>query len=179
MKKLVACLVIVLMPMVALAESKPLNFSLTPGVAVYDRYTVIEGVTLSVFGENEQKSLAVGGINGTPGQSAGAAGAILLNYADYYSGVRGAMINTSKGDTQGWDAGIVNYTKGLMNGLATGLVNYSARMKGLELGIVNYADDADSGVQMGLINIIRSNQGFFANFPDEIAPFMPFVNWRL
>jgi hypothetical protein len=179
MKKFIVCLITVLVPIGAMAETKPFNLSLTPGVAIYDQYTVIEGVTFSLFGENEQKSLAFGGINGTTGQSSGLAGAMLLNYADDYTGVRGAMINTTKADAKGWDAGIVNYTKGLMNGLATGIVNYSSRMQGLGLGLVNYTDDADGGVQLGLVNIIRSNQGWFSDFPNQVAPVMMFANWRL
>ena len=179
MTKLITCLAVVLVPMIALAEPKPINLSLVPDVAIYDRYTVIEGVTLSLFGENEQRSLALGGINGMTGQSGGLAAGLVLNYANSYTGVKFAAINTASSSASGWDGGFVNYTKGMMNGLATGIMNYAGFLTGLDLGLVNYAEDAQSGVQLGLINIIGSNKGWFSNFPNEIAPVMVFANWRL
>jgi len=108
MKQLVALLAITLLSVTAMAESKPVNFSLTPDVALFSREFLIKGLTLSFWGENEQQSLALGIVNGTPGDSAGAAGAIMVNYADYYTGVRGAGVNYSAQDTLGWDGALVN-----------------------------------------------------------------------
>ena len=61
-----------------------------------------------------------------------------------------------------------------------GAVNYSANLKGLQLGFVNYAETAsEPAVQLGFINLMSETSNWFSNFPDEVAPGMVFVNWRL
>jgi hypothetical protein len=178
MKKLLACLVIVLVSTVAMAETRPFNLSLTPDIAVYDRGDTIEGVTLSVWGENEQTSLALGIANGTTGDSAGLSWALVLNYADDYKGIQWAPINYTTGDFLGWQGGFVNYTAGSMKGLQSGAVNYAGRLTGLQFGFVNYAEAADAGAQIGVVNIIRQNTSWFGELPEQLAPAMIFVNWR-
>ena len=178
MKKLLACLVIVLASTVARAESRPFNLSLTPDIAVYDRSETIEGLTLSVWGENPQTSLALGIANGAPGDSAGLSWALVLNYADNYKGIQWAPINYTKGDFLGWQGGFVNYTAGAMKGLQSGVVNYAGGVTGLQFGFVNFADDADAGVQIGLVNVIRENTSWFKELPEQLAPGMILVNWR-
>ena len=178
MKKLLTCLAAALVSASALAGTKPFNLSLVPDVAIYDRTETIEGLTLSIWGENPQTSLALGIVNGTTGDSAGLSWGWLLNYADNYKGVQWALINYTTGDFLGWQDGFVNCTEGAMTGLQCGAVNYAGRLTGLQFGFLNYAEDADAGVQLGLINIIRENKVWFAELPDELAPGMIFVNWR-
>jgi hypothetical protein len=161
-----------------MAGGKPFNLSLTPDIAVYDRNERIEGLTLSIWGENPQTSLALGFVSGSTGQSAGLSWTLILNYADDYKGIQWALINYTTGDFLGWQSGAVNYTEGAMKGLQSGLVNYAGRLTGLQLGLVNYAEGTDAGVQIGLVNIIRANTGWFTELPEELAPAMILVNWR-
>lgn len=179
MKKLLTCLITILASIGVMAGTKPFNLSLTPDVAVYDRSETIEGVTLSLWGENKQNSLALGIVNGSVGQSAGLDLALALNYADNYKGVQWGLINYTKHDSLGWDGGFVNYTEGLMTGLLTGVINYAGRLKGVQFGLINYVQATDTGVQIGLINIIRPNTVWFSHLPKELAPVMILVNWRL
>ncbi|MFA7232067.1 MAG: hypothetical protein WC071_12420 [Victivallaceae bacterium] len=186
MKKLILCLTTVLVSIGVMAEIKsisltgtePFNLSLTPDIAIYNRNVTIEGVTLSVWGENPQTSLALGIVNGSVGNSAGLDWAFILNYADNYKGVKWGMVNYTKHDALGWDAGFLNYATGAARGLYTGAVNYADSLKGVEFGLVNYVEKADSGVQIGIINIIRNNKSWFDDLPNSLAPVMIFVNWR-
>lgn len=181
MKKLLFCLSMLVFSVCAMAqigETRPFNFSITPDIAIYSRHTTIEGVTLSVWGENPQKSLALGIVNGTVGQSAGLSASFILNYNDSYKGVQWSIVNYSKRDSMGWDAGLIDFTENAMTGLATGLVNYAGRLRGLQFGLINFVEDTDTGVQIGLINIIQTNNDWFSDLPNSLAPVMLFVNWR-
>ncbi|MEO5365858.1 MAG: hypothetical protein H7831_05795 [Magnetococcus sp. WYHC-3] len=162
----------------SLYASEPIQLSLTPEIAIFDRNTRIEGLALSIWGENPQTALALGIVNGSTGQSAGLSISWILNYADDYDGVQWALVNYTKGNFLGWQSGFVNYTGGLMKGFQGGFVNYAGRLTGLQLGFVNYAETAETGVQIGLVNLIPSN-AWFSGLPDELAPGMIFVNWRL
>ncbi|MFA6569284.1 MAG: hypothetical protein WCS96_13815 [Victivallales bacterium] len=177
MKKLLLCLATVLVSGVAMAETKPFNLSLTPDVAVYPRTDTIEGLTLSVWGENQQTSLALGIANGTVGDSAGLSWGFILDYADKYKGIQWAAINYTKDSFLGWQSGFVDYTWGTMMGLQAGVVNYAGRVTGLEFGIVNYTEDVDAGLQIGIVNIVRNNKSWFSDLPNSLAPAMIFVNW--
>lgn len=167
------------------SETRPFNLSLTPDVSIYGRNMTIEGMTLSVWGENQQKSFALGLVNGSAGRSTGFSLGI-LNYAENYNGLQLGLVNYTQQNSFGWQGGLllgflvsaVNYTGGTMKGLYTGVVNYAGNLKGVELGIVNYADDADAGFQIGLINIMHKNKRWFSNLPEELAPGMILVNWR-
>lgn len=178
MKTLLAAVAVVLISTCVMAETKPFNLSLTPDIAVYDSSTTIKGVTLSIWGENQQNSLALGIANGSTGNSAGLSWGLVLNYADDYRGIQWAPINYTMGDFLGWQAGFVNYSRGGMKGLQTGMVNYAGTATGLQLGFVNFAEDADAGLQIGLVNIIRKNTDWFSELPEELAPAMILVNWR-
>ena len=127
MKTLLAFLATVLISTGVMAETRPFNLSLTPEIAVFDRSETIEGVTLSIWGENPQTSLALGIVNGTSGNSAGLSWAFILNYADNYKGIQWAPINYVMGDFLGWQLAFVNYTEGAMKGLQTGWVNCAGR----------------------------------------------------
>ncbi len=160
------------------SASKPLQVSLTPGVSLFGKSERIEGLALSLWGENPQTALALGIVNGSTGDSAGFSLGLLLNYADNYRGIQWAPINYATGDFFGWQGGLVNYVEGSMKGLQSGLVNYAGTLTGLQFGLFNYAAHARSGVQIGLVNIMPDNQ-WFSGLPNELAPAMVFVNWRL
>jgi len=66
MKKIVVAFAGLLITSGAIAEPKPFNASITPDIAVHDRTDTIRGVTLSIWGENEQTSLAIGLVNIIP-----------------------------------------------------------------------------------------------------------------
>ncbi len=168
-----------------MAGPKPVQLSLTPDIAVFDRTERINGVSLSIWGENPQTALAVGLVNGSTGQSAGLSIG-LLNYAENYKGLQWSFVNYTKGDFVGWQGGplvgvllsAVNYTGGSMEGLQLGAVNYAGRLTGLQFGLVNIADSVPGGGQIGLVNVIRENTSWFTGLPNELAPAMVLVNWR-
>ena len=176
---------------VAMADSKPIQLSLTPDVAIYNKTTNISGVSLNIWGENPQKGFALGFVNGSSGDSAGFSLGILFNYAENYTGVQWAPVNYAKKGFTGWQLGVVNITGGETKGLQTsavniagnlsgvqlGAVNYAGQLKGLQLGAINYAAKATAGVQIGVINIIPDN-AWFVRFPGELAPGMVIFNWR-
>jgi hypothetical protein len=184
MKKILSAFAVLMIAGGAAAETKPFNASITPDVAVYDRSETIQGVTLSIWGENRQTALALGLVNGSIGQSAGVS-AGLLNYTDHYKGLQWGVVNYASGDFSGWQGGpfagllvsAMNYTGGTMTGLQIGLMNYAGNLSGLQVGLVNYASGAHAGLQLGLINIIPQNK-WFTNLPNELGPAMIFVNWR-
>ncbi|MDD5232649.1 MAG: hypothetical protein PHG91_04565 [Syntrophales bacterium] len=161
----------------AMAESKPVQLSLTPDVAIYDRTTRIEGFSLGFWSENPQSAFALGLVNGSTGDSVGFTWGILVNYADNYKGVQWSIVNYNKKNFTGWQSAFYNHTGGMMKGLQTGAVNYAENFKGLQLGIINYAEKASGGVQIGVINILPENK-WFTGLPGELAPGMVIVNWR-
>jgi len=180
MKKLVffVCIVAVMaFTGAAMAESKPIQLSLTPDVAIHGKDTHIQGVTLNIWGENPQSALALGFVNGSTGSSAGFSWGFFVNYADSYKGVQWAPVNYNKSSFTGWQHAIVNYTAGSTKGLQTGLVNYAGHLTGLQLGLVNYAAKATSALQIGLVNLIPENE-WFTGLPGQLAPGMIIVNWR-
>jgi hypothetical protein len=158
--------------------SKPLQISLTPDLSLYGPGERIEGLALSLWGENPQTAIALGIVNGSTGDSAGLSLGLLLNYADNYKGVQWAPINYVKRDFLGWQSGLVNYTGGTMKGLQSGAFNYAGRLTGLQFGVINYAASVETGLQIGLINFMPQNR-FLSGLPNELAPVMVFVNWRL
>jgi hypothetical protein len=157
--------------------ANPIQLSLTPDIAIHNRNTKIEGLTLSIWGENPQESLAVGIVNGSTGASAGFSLGFILNYADSYKGVQWAPVNYTKASFLGWQAGFIDYTEGSMKGVQTGFVNCAGHLTGVQLGLINYAAKATTGVQIGLINLLPQNR-WFTGFPNELAPGMVIINWR-
>lgn len=170
---------------VSAQENPSFQASLVPDHALYDRTQRIEGVTLSIWGENPQTALAIGLVNGSSGESAGLSLGV-LNYAESYAGAQWAFANFTEGDCSGWQGGpglgllvsVLNYTGGHMKGLQTGVVNLAGKLSGLQFGLINYTQTAESGVQIGLVNLIAQNSGWFTNLPSEVAPGMILVNWR-
>jgi hypothetical protein len=171
--------------LIASAQESPFfQASLTPDYAIYDRTERIEGVTLSVWGENPQASLSIGLVNGSTDASSGLSIGI-LNYAESYTGVQWAFANFTEGDCSGWQGGpvfglvisVANYTGGSMSGVQAGVVNMAGTLSGLQFGLINYTREADGGVQIGIVNLIEQNKEWFTQLPNELAPGMILANW--
>jgi hypothetical protein len=183
MKRLLTLLVGARVATGALA-AEPINLSIVPDAALYDRNVQINGLALSIWGENPQTAFALGFVNGSTGQSAGLSVG-LLNYSDDYKGFQWGFVNYAKQDFTGWQGGfflgivgsVVNYTDGTMIGFQSGVVNYAGNLRGFQLGFVNYAKAVDSGLQIGVVNLMPEN-AWFDNLPDELAPGMVIVNWH-
>lgn len=163
LRKLILVMILSLLASGAWAETRGFQLSATPDVAIHPKTTQIEGITIGLWSENPQNAFAWGFVNGSTGNSSGLSLG-LVNYAQNY---RGAQLS------------FVNYNKGEFKGLQWGAFNYAGKLHGLQLGFVNYAGAADKGLQVGLINIMNQTQNWFTGFPDEVAPGMVFVNWRL
>jgi hypothetical protein len=134
-------------------------------------------LTLSIWGQNQQHSLAIGFVNGTSGDSSGLCIG-LVNYGDKYTGVQWGIVNYEKGDFLGWQSAAVNYTDGMFTGFQSGWINYAGNLNGFQLGLVNIADQAKAALQIGLVNIIQQNTMWFRELPDALAPGMVIANWR-
>ena len=185
--------------------SEPIQLSLTPDIAIHDKTTRITGLSLSIWGENPQSSLALGIVNGFSGTSKGLSLGF-FNYSDNYMGAQLGLVNYTEGSLLGGQLAFANYVEGSVKGLQWGLFNYAGnltggqlawgnwvqgsviglqvgfgnyaeQLTGLQLGFVNYADSVQAGVQIGILNIIPQNQ-WFSGFPDELAKGMILVNWR-
>jgi len=160
MKKLIATIVLGVVSLSASAETW-FNASLTPDIAVQSRDTQINGLTLSIYGENPQTSLALGFVNGSTGESAGA---------------QFGLFNWGKGDFTGLQASFVNFCDGKLVGVQSGFFNKCGTGVGVQLGTVNWAKSGEGLVQIGFANIIEDNE-WFKNFPDKLATGFVFVNW--
>lgn len=176
MKKLLACAVGVMVAAGMMADV-PFNASLTPDISIVGPAETVNGLTLSIWGENPQHSLALGFVNGTAASSSGLSLG-LLNYGDDYVGVQWGIVNFEKGSFLGWQNAFVNYAGGEVTGLQSGFVNCAGNLTGLQFGFVNYARQANQGVQIGVLNVIPQNDYWFTMLPNELAPAMIIVNWR-
>lgn len=150
------------------------NASLTPDIAVVPSSTQINGLSLNIWGQNQQTGVALGFVNGSIGQSAGFSCG-LVNYSESYSGVQFGIVNCSSTSFVGWQDAVVNYNSGTFTGLASGVVNVCNDMNGVQFGGFNYAGDL-KGLQIGLINIANNNS-WFDNLPNQLAKGFVFVNW--
>ena len=159
MKKLIALITLCAATFSVTADEAFLQLSLTPDIALQSRDTVIKGISLNIWGENEQSGFTLGLVNGSTGDSSGLSWGI-VNYAENYSGV---------------ELGFVNYVSEEFKGVQLGGVNVAMAASGLQWGFVNYAEDL-RGVQLGFINIATENP-WFEEFPDKLATVFPFVNW--
>jgi hypothetical protein len=152
--------------------------SLLPNCAIHPSTATIRGLTLSLWGHNEQRALALGVVNGTIGNSSGLSlGA--LNYGETYRGAQWGFVNVDSTEFRGWQLGLLNYCDGGVTGLQSGWINYAARLNAVQVGLLNVADRVDFGVQVGLVNIMMQNKQWFGGAPESLAPVMAIVNWRL
>jgi hypothetical protein len=155
-------------------DSSAFQASLTPSVALHSSSTQIDGLSLSIWGENPQRGLTLGFINGSTGDSKGFTWG-LYNYDETYTGVQLGIVNYSSTGFSGLQYSFVNFDQGTFKGLEWGFVNVSQDTHGLQLGAVNYAETL-SGMQIGLVNIASNNEWFTA-LPNQLAPAFVFVNW--
>ena len=153
----------------AFAESRPLQLSLTPEIATQARFMLIEGICLNIWGENEQRAVALGLVNGSIGDSVGLSLGV-LNYTENYKGIHLGLINYAGGQFSGAQAGWL---------FGFSAINYAGSLTGLQLGLVNFAEAAENGFQIGIINIINQNELWFDYLPSELAPGMILLNWSL
>ncbi len=175
MKKLLILSALVVSVAGVQAEESAFQASLTPDIAVHSKTTQINGLALSVWGENPQHALALGFVNRSTGDSKGFTWSFIANYSDSYTGVAWALVNISHERFVGWQDGVVNYSEGYFKGFQSGWVNVSQEFHGLQWGLVNYAENL-RGVQIGFINVARNNP-WFKEFPDKLATGFPIVNW--
>src|SRR5215471_8873003 len=84
--------------------------SLTPDIAIHSTDTQINGIALSIWGENPQSAFAFGFINGSTGDSSGLSLG-LANYTESYTGVHLGFVNWSKDEFKGIQWGTVNISK--------------------------------------------------------------------
>ncbi len=147
-----------------MADVAPFQLSLTPDIAIQSRATQINGVSLNIWGENPQRALTLGVINGSSGMSSGLSLAFLTNYAEDYSGAQVAWF--------------VNYCSGRLSGFELAFVNYASELHGMQLGLINFAEKVEKGLQIGVINVMKNNTYWFGGMPEQVAPMMVLVNWR-
>ena len=176
MTKKLLTLVAVCFLALSVSAEKYFNASLTPDIAIFPKDEVVKGLTLSIWGENTQQSLALGLVNGSTKQSTGLSIG-LINNSESYAGVELAFFNYNKENFVGWQAAAVNYSEGFVKGLQTGAANYADKLTGLQIGVLNVAKTAEDAVQIGLINVIKDKADWFEDLPNEIGPAMVFVNW--
>ena len=156
-------------------ESHAFQASLTPDIAIYPKTAEIKGLSLNIWGENPQHGVALGIVNGSTGDSCGFSWG-LVNYSENYTGVSWAWVNVNKTSFTGWQFGWVSVAQEKFTGFQSSLiVNYAKEMHGLQLALVNYTENLH-GVQIGLANIAMNN-GWFKEFPDQLATGFPIVNW--
>lgn len=156
------------------ADGSAFQASLTPSVALHSSSTQINGLSLSIWGENPQRGVALGFVNGSTGDSKGFTWG-LYNYDESYTGVQLGIVNYSSTSFIGLQYSLVNFDQGYFKGLEWGLGNVSQETHGVQLGTFNYAEQL-SGIQVGLINIAANND-WFTGFPNQLAKGFPFVNW--
>jgi hypothetical protein len=156
------------------ADDTAIQLSLTPDVALFPRTTTVRGISLNIWGENQQWSLTLGLVNGSTGDSGGFSWGI-VNYDESYRGFQWGAVNVSRESFVGWQHGYVNVSQGTFTGFQSGWVNVSQDFTGFQLGVVNYSQKLD-GLQIGLANVAMNNS-WFEEFPDKLAKGFPIVNW--
>jgi len=156
--------------------------SLMPEIAIQDRDTEINGVSIGVWNENPSPKFQwqFGFVNGTTGDSVGVQWLFILptfyNYAENFTGFQSGWVNNTSGNFIGWQDGFVNITFGEFTGFQSGIFNYAGTMTGLQLGFVNWTKIGKNCCQVGIVNVIEDNK-WFSDFPSDLAQGMVIVNW--
>jgi hypothetical protein len=158
----------------SLHADTPIQLSLTPDIALYPKDTLVQGVSLNIWGENPQNGLHLGLVNGSTGDSSGLSYG-LANYAESFAGVQIGWVNVTTEHFAGVQDGWVNISQGTFKGVQYGVVNVAEAASGLQLGVVNYAKQL-KGVQIGVVNVAMNNS-WFDKFPDQFARGFPIFNW--
>jgi hypothetical protein len=175
MKKILIISVFVAGAIAVRADDSAFQASLTPSMAIHPKSTQINGLSLSIWGENPQKGAALGFVNGSTDESKGFSWG-LYNYDESYTGVQWAVVNYSEKSFIGWQYSCVNYDQGYFKGLEWGFVNVAQETHGVQFGAFNYAENLDGGIQIGIINVASNNE-WFSEFPNQLAKGFVFVNW--
>jgi len=160
--------------MAAKAQEAGFQFALFPEVAIHSVDTPIHGLTLNVFGQNEQHGLTLGIGNWMTGESSGLSLG-WLNRAESYHGVQLGLVNSTVENYSGLMLGFGNSAGKSFTGMQLGAVNYAKTVNGFQLGLFNYTDELQ-GLQIGAINIATKNT-WFGDWPNKFAAFFPIVNW--
>lgn len=161
--------------------SEGFQASLTPDIAVQDRDTEINGVSIGVWNENPSPKFnwQLGFVNGATGDSVGVQWFVFLptfyNYAENYTGAQLGLVNYVSNEFTGLQWGFVNYAS-TMKGVQLGFVNWTETATGFQWGFLNHAATGQNLFQLGLINIIEDNE-WFNDFPSDLAKGMVIVNW--
>lgn len=166
------------------AKSAGFQLSLVPDIAIQDRDTEINGVSIGVWNENPSPKFQwqFGFVNGATGDSVGVQWFIFLptvfNYAENYTGFQNGWVNYTSGDFTGLQWGwIGNYAGNLTGVQLCSVVNVAKAVNGgFQGGLVNYAETAHNLFQLGLVNIVADN-AWFKDFPQDLAQGMVIVNW--
>ena len=174
MKKTIQLLSVIVATTLSVNAQSVFQASLTPDIAIETKDTQINGVALSIWGQNPQSAFALGFVNGSSGESKGFTLG-LVNYSDSYNGVAWGAVNYSTGEFNGWQWGLFNISTGKFTGFENAWVNVANEFNGLQYGLVNYAAKLN-GVQIGIVNVALNNP-WFSEFPDKLATGFPFVNW--
>jgi hypothetical protein len=181
MKRLMIAALVAVLAVGAYADSAGFQLSLTPDIAIQDRDTAINGVSIGVWNENPSPKFQwqFGFVNGATADSVGVQWFVFLptfyNYAENYKGVQLAFVNYTAGDFTGLQWGFVNYAAS-MTGVQLGAVNVAKQATGFQWSVVNYAESAQNLFQLGLVNIIADN-AWFSDFPADLAQGFIIVNW--
>ncbi|MDF7822996.1 hypothetical protein P4B35_03155 [Pontiellaceae bacterium B12227] len=181
MKKLMIAAIACAVSTGAMAAS--FQASLTPDIAVQDRDTDINGVSIGVWNENpsEKFQWQFGFVNGATGDSVGVQWFIFLptiyNYAENYTGLQMGWVNYASGEMTGLQWGWIGNYAGDLTGAQLGMVNIAKTVDGgFQWGLVNYAETTHNLFQLGLVNIMADNN-WFTDFPGDLAKGFVFVNW--
>ena len=157
----------------ACAEEAFFQASLTPDIAIQNKDTTIKGITLNIWGENQQTAFAWGIVNGSKGYSGGLS-LSFINYAENYTGVHWGVANYSTEKFTGWQGGFLNLGNEV-TGFQSGCVNIAKKMSGVQIGFLNYTEQLN-GLQIGFANVVTANS-WFKDLPDQLAKGFIFVNW--
>ena len=154
-KIFLALCIIVALPFVLDAQSKPFNIALFNPIQVYPENNSISGIRLNfILGKNKSMTGFDWGIV----NQVGSGGVV---------GVQWGFANISSGNVVGWQSGLFNLDEKDVKGFQWGWYNTGAHVNGFQLGLVNSAQSL-YGVQIGLINFIKTGGQF---------PVFPIVNW--
>ena len=135
----------------ALADDKPVNFTLFNPVQIFDDQTSIKGFRFNVlYGYNRNLT----------GVDLG----IIVNRldGDLTGGQLGIVNWTETGKVTGGQIGTVNIHTANVVGAQVGAFNYAKEVTGLQWGVVNYAERLNNGLQIGIVNIAKN--GFLPVF---------------
>lgn len=183
MKKFIIMAVCCAVASGAMSATKPFQASLTPDIAIEDRTSDINGISIGVWNENPSSKFQwqFGFVNGSTGDSVGVQWFVFLptlyNYAENFTGAQLGWINWTSGKLVGAQLGFVSIADNL-TGVQWSMVNYAkTTTAGVQLGWVNYSGTVtDWAFQLGLINIIEDNN-WFTDAPQDLAKGMIIANW--